>query len=166
MRTRRIKLPPQICAAVFAATLLLSCVQRFTPVSQVAAPSASVDAAKSSYNKIALPKMTRIDLVVMMSADGLTLSTSMGDVATGCAALGKGPTVQMVGSKFEFVALQVCARRIRDANPHLVTERQVRLAADADTRYDDVIRAMDALRGDTIGSLFPHVVFLVSRADR
>jgi biopolymer transport protein ExbD len=100
----------------------------------------------------ALPSL---DLTVVVTATTVRVAGSGGQLAPGCAATGdpRAPTILRDGH--EWAALAGCAARVHAAYPD---EREVRVSADPNVPYEDVIAAMDALRSDERGELFPDVL--------
>ena len=63
-------------------------------------------------------------------------------------------TVPLVGGQQDWLGLRSCASALRGWSPQ---SPRVDLSATADMPYDDVIHAMDALRGPVNAPLFPDV---------
>ena len=85
-----------------------------------------------------------------------------------------GPTVPRIaaapdestdGQKYDGPGLTACVRKLKtrletDA-PNLAAETQVMISANPNVPFQEVVRAMDALRKDDKGPLFPEAVFTV-----
>ena len=111
--------------------------------------------------ELEIGKLERISLRVDLIKQGFLVRVDAGIVAPGCKRVGAGVSVPKIGARYDFVGLQSCARKIRDANPKLAAEQKVIISADAGTTFQQVIATMDALRGDARGPLFPSVAFAV-----
>lgn len=94
-----------------------------------------------------------LDLTVVVSAATIRVAGSHGQLAPGCATTSEGAAT-IVRDGHEWDALRDCARRLHDTFPR---EDEVRLTADPLVPYEDTIAAMDALRGDDEGPLFPEI---------
>jgi biopolymer transport protein ExbD len=147
--------------------VLASVAITFTVVLAVKAPSARP-------HGIADDKKESLVLTVLVLRDGYFVKTTSASIAPGCegTCTGQscGATVPRVpaasdessdGSKFDASSLTTCARKVKDAferdAPELAPETQVMITADPNVPFQEVIRAMDALRSDARGPLFPDV---------
>ncbi|GAC1353378.1 MAG: hypothetical protein NVSMB47_05310 [Polyangiales bacterium] len=69
------------------------------------------------------------------------------------------------GQKYDAASLTKCVRTLKDRlevdAPLLAAETQVMISANPNVPFQEVVRAMDALRKDDKGDLFPEVVFTV-----
>ncbi|MFO0762223.1 MAG: biopolymer transporter ExbD [Byssovorax sp.] len=109
------------------------------------------------------PAKRALHLAARVTSEGVMLTTSSGPIATGCDTLGAGITVPARDGAQDTGALGRCARKIKSAHPDFAGEPQVTLSADPGVPYETVIAAMDALRADDQGALFPEVRFGVTR---
>jgi biopolymer transport protein ExbD len=100
-----------------------------------------------------------LNLSAWITAQGVSLKTSGGNIATGCQDAGTGITVPKVGQDYDLKSLTACAKRLKNANPAFKDETQVTLTASSNIEYKDVIDVMDALRSDPDEELFPDVHF-------
>ncbi|MFK7985584.1 MAG: ExbD/TolR family protein [Sandaracinaceae bacterium] len=91
-----------------------------------------------------------LQLSVTLTGDALVVATEHAYLAPGCRSDAPefGPTIQ--GHDFE--ALADCLEQIHQSYPD---EQEVVMSAAPGVRYEQLIRAMDAARGD--GSRFPRV---------
>jgi hypothetical protein len=134
------------------------------PTVSIATAAPAPEPAPAPVEPLAeLPRVERLDLRVYLAAGGIAVRISAGNVAPGCTALGPGIAVPKRAAGHDFATLAMCARHLRDVNPHLVSERQVLLYSDTSSTYQDVISTIDALRSDSLGSLFPDVAFAVQK---
>jgi biopolymer transport protein ExbD len=108
-------------------------------------------------------KSEALNLTVLITAEGLSLKTSDGNVATGCNSYGAGITVPKVDGRHDYTELTRCARELKKKNERAASETQTTLTANPDIDYQTVIEVIDALRQDKDGPLFPDVAFGVAR---
>lgn len=108
-------------------------------------------------------KSKALNLTVLVTGDGISVKTSSGNIATGCNTIGSGVTVPMINGKHNFGELTRCARELKRQNERFAEETQVTLTANPDVEYQIVVTAIDALRKDKEGILFPDVHFGVAR---
>ncbi|MBI2390643.1 MAG: biopolymer transporter ExbD [Deltaproteobacteria bacterium] len=112
-----------------------------------------------------------LNLTVIVASDGYFIKGRAASIAEGCAGIGGGrPTVPRVpaaptesfdGRKYDVVGLQKCARRLKEEVPNAAAEQQVLVTANPNVPFQEITRAMDAVRRDEKGDLFPNVVFTV-----
>ena len=109
-----------------------------------------------------------LSLSVIIGADGYYVKGAAAGVGPGCSGIGAGVTVPRVtasaaesfdGRKFDPLALKRCARKLKDESSG--DERQVIVTANPNVPFAEVVRAMDALRSDERGALFPEVILAV-----
>jgi biopolymer transport protein ExbD len=100
-----------------------------------------------------------LNLTAVIVAQGVTLKTSGGSIATGCQDAGSGITVPKVGEEYDLKNLTACAKRLKESNPAYKDETQVTITASSNIEYRTVIDVMDALRSDGQEELFPDVHF-------
>jgi biopolymer transport protein ExbD len=98
------------------------------------------------------------ELTVILTHDGYIVKGHGGSIAPGCASVGSGVTIPLRDG-YDAGALTRCARRLKDEVAR--SQRQIMLGANPDVPAQEVIRAMDALRSDADGELFPDVVLVV-----
>ncbi len=108
-------------------------------------------------------KSKALNLVVLITAEGVSLKTSDGNVSTGCNSYGSGMAVPKVDGKNDYPELTRCARELKKKNERAALERMVTITANPDVDYQTVIETVDALRKDKDGELFPEIVFGVAR---
>lgn len=95
-----------------------------------------------------------LSLTVIVTEHTIRVAGAGGQLAAGCTTLSDGaPTIVRDGHEWD--ALRRCAGQLHTAFP---TEREVRLGADPLVPYEDTIAAMDALRQDESGPLFPEIL--------
>jgi hypothetical protein len=105
-----------------------------------------------------------LNLTALVTSDGIALKTSSGNIATGCQAIGAGITIpKKGGDNHDYLELKRCARELKKQNDRFAEETQVTITANPDVEYQIIINAMDALRNDKDGVLFPDVHFGVAR---
>ncbi len=118
-----------------------------------------------------------LNLTVLILEKGYYLKGRAASIAPGCTEPCTGncpPTVPRVqaapdestdGQMYDGLALQKCVRALKskletDA-PNLAAETQVMISANPNVPFQEIIRAMDAVRRDDQGVMFPEVVFTV-----
>jgi biopolymer transport protein TolR len=105
-----------------------------------------------------------LNLTTLITSDGISLKTSSGNIATGCANIGAGITVpRKSDGTHDYDELRRCGRELKKQNDRFAEETQVTITANPDVAYQIVIHTMDALRNDGEGALFPDVHFGVAR---
>jgi biopolymer transport protein ExbD len=104
-----------------------------------------------------------LNLSAWIVAEGVSLKTSGGNIATGCTDAGSGITVPKVNGEYDSRSLTACAKRLKNANPAFKEETQVTITANPGTEYKTVIDVLDALRSDGEEELFPDVHFGAAR---
>lgn len=105
-----------------------------------------------------------LNLTALITSEGISLKTSSGNIATGCAQLGSGVTVPKKPSgQHDYAELTRCARELKEQNERFAEETQVTITANPDTDYQIIVETMDALRRDAKDVLFPDVHFGVAR---
>jgi biopolymer transport protein ExbD len=105
-----------------------------------------------------------LNLVALITKDGISLKAKGGNVATGCDTLGEGVAVPKKGNgEHDFPELSRCVRALKEQNEKFADETQVTLTANPGVAYQVVIDTIDALRQDEDGVLFPDVRFGVAR---
>lgn len=93
--------------------------------------------------------------LVHLGHDGIHVFANGQRLATGCTAPGEGAvTVPLVGGQHDWLGLRTCATALRVPSEQ---PQRVDLSATADMPYDEVIHAMDALRGPVSAPLFSDV---------
>ncbi len=95
-----------------------------------------------------------LELTVLVTDATIHVAGSGGRLAPGCETLG-GTTPTILRDGHEWEALRACAARVHAAYPD---EREVRLGADPLVPYEDVVRAMDAMRSEGQAPLFPEIL--------
>lgn len=102
-------------------------------------------------------------LSALVTRDGIALIAGGSHIAPGCEGTGAGVTIPKQGGAHDLSALTECARKIKGSHAEYEAEDSVTITASADVDYQDVVGAMDALRADPAGPLFPKVTFGVGR---
>jgi biopolymer transport protein TolR len=97
------------------------------------------------------PEAGALRLSVTLADPGIVVAGSNGVVAPGCDAVGPGG-VTVPGR--DWSSLRACLRRIKDRHPG---ERELILSADPTVPYEELVRAMDTVRADARGELFPEL---------
>ncbi len=120
------------------------------------APSAGGGATSQRRSKA-------LNLSAWITAEGIALKTSGGNIATGCATVGPGTTVPKNGNDYDFIELTRCARELKTQNERFQDETQVTITANPGVEYQVIINVIDAMRKDATGSLFPDIRFGVAR---
>ena len=97
-----------------------------------------------------------LDLNVILTDQGITVAGSGGQLAPGCEATGTpgAPTIPRLAAAYDFTALTACVARVKDAYPD---EVEVTIGAEPTVAYQDVIRALDAVRNRGSRPLFTDV---------
>jgi len=109
------------------------------------------------------PSQKSLNLSAWVTAQGISLKTSTGSIATGCNDVGSGITVPKKGDGYDFPSLTDCAKKLKNARPDFKDETQVTITANPGIDVGTVIQTMDALRNDGNEELFPEVHFGVAR---
>ena len=105
-----------------------------------------------------------LNLVALITKDGISLKAKGGNVAAGCETLGEGVAVPRRGNaEHDYKELSRCARALKQQNEKFADETQVTITGNPDVDYQVVIETIDALREDKDGPLFPDVRFGVAR---
>ncbi len=104
-----------------------------------------------------------LNLVALITNEGISLKATGGNIATGCASAGEGVAVPKSGSSHDFEELSRCVRALKNQNDKFADETQVTITANPNVEYQVVIDTIDALRQDKDGPLFPDVRFGVAR---
>jgi biopolymer transport protein TolR len=105
-----------------------------------------------------------LNLVAIITAEGIGLKARGGNVSTGCASIGEGVAVpKREDGEHDFKELTRCARALKEENEKFAEETQVTITANPDIATQIVISVIDALRNDDKGQLFPDVRFGVAR---
>lgn len=105
-----------------------------------------------------------LNLALLVTHKGVGFKTSGGNIATGCDGPGESVTVPKSPEQpYDWAAVKACARKLKSASPDFAEEDQVTITASRDVEYRFVMDAIDALRADTQGELFPDVHFGAAR---
>lgn len=133
--------------------------------------SLMADAPKQGKGGVAKIQEESLNLTVIIASDGYFIKGRAASIAEGCQGIGGGkPTVPRIpaqqsesfdGKKYDVVALQKCARKLKEEVPNAEAEQQVMVTANPNVPFQEIIRVMDAVRKDEKGELFPNVVFTV-----
>ena len=116
-----------------------------------------------------------VPLVVHLGTDGLHVFANGQRLASGCAAPGAdGATIPLVAGTYDWLALRGCAASVAaglgpaaaTGQPGQARPHAVMLSAVPDATYDDVVHAMDALRGTPSMPLFDDVRWVAAGAGR
>jgi hypothetical protein len=98
------------------------------------------------------PSRDRVTIHLQPTAIALRLGPD--DVGRDCKEGAPGPAIAMKDGDYDFAELGRCLERLKAAHPELGSK--ARVVADPSTKYEAVIKAMDAARGDG-GVLFPDI---------
>ncbi len=116
------------------------------------------------------PAEESLNLTVIIASDGYVIKGKGASIAPGCEGVGSGITLPRVsapatesfdGKRYDQAGLKKCARRLKEQVPNADVEKQVMITANPNVPFQEIIKAMDALRSDEKGELFPQVVFTV-----
>jgi biopolymer transport protein TolR len=109
-------------------------------------------------------KSNALNLTILVVNDGFSLKASGGNVAPGCQGVGSGIAIPKVSGRYDYKALNECAKRLKDSNPDFADERQVTISPNPATPYSDLVNVIDAVRETQGGAtLFDDVKFGVVR---
>jgi biopolymer transport protein TolR len=103
-------------------------------------------------------RTSTLNLSVTITENGIIVSGSGGKLAPGCGGTATGRVITVARNtdrSYQWPDLTRCAARVHQQFPD---ETQVILSADPAIEYENIIRAMDALRGDGSDVLFPDVM--------
>jgi len=103
--------------------------------------------------------------LVHLAADGIHVFAGEQRMAPGCAAPGDGGevTVPRVGGGQDWLGLRSCSVVLSQRRP---SDARVDLSASADAPYEDIIHAMDALRGPAGSPHFTDVRWVAPQTAR
>lgn len=104
-----------------------------------------------------------LNLSAFITAQGISLKTSGGNIAPGCEGVGSGITVPMANNVYDYSAVTACAKKLKNARPEFKEETQVTITASPGIEFQTIVSTMDALRRDGEEELFPTVFFGVAR---
>lgn len=105
-----------------------------------------------------------LNLSVIVVRDGMSVKTSFGNIATGCAGIGSGLAFPRGPAGLDLAGLQACATALRQRDPRFAGEQQATLTANPDVPLGEIVSVMDALRTEPSGrAAFPDIVFAVPR---
>ena len=119
-----------------------------------------------------------LNLTVLILTDGYYVKGRAASIAPGCQSActasckatvprinASDPSDSSDGQVYDGVGLTKCVRTLKDKleqdAPQLAAETQVMISANPNVPFQEIVRAMDALRKDDKGDLFPEVVFTV-----
>jgi biopolymer transport protein ExbD len=120
---------------------------------------ASVDTTAAPINGRIASTVPTLRMTVLITDQGYSVKTADGNLAAGCESLGVGLSVPKSGDGWDTEGLTACARRVKAAHPELAGDDHVTVSASPGIAYATVLGAMDALREDRAGKLFPEVAF-------
>src|SRR5581483_2742791 len=110
------------------------------------------------------PGVRALNLAVVVAPGGLSVKTSSGNVAPGCAGPGPGVTLPRGPGGLDLAGLRACAAFLRAQDPQFAEETQAGLRAEPDVPFGEVVAVMDALRVEPSGREgFPDIHFGVTR---
>jgi len=153
--------------------VLASITVSFTVTLDADAPKGGARGVKAATQEESL------NLTVLILQDGYFVKGRAASIASGCTSActtgNCGPTVPRVnagdpsessdGKVYDGAGLTKCVRTLKDRleqdAPALAAETQVMISANPNVPFQEIVRAMDALRKDDKGDLFPEVVFTV-----
>ena len=127
--------------------------------------------------KSGAPTEESLSLTVLILDQGYYVKGRSASIAVGCTStcqgncgatvprIPAGPDESADGKKYDAAGLTECVRKLHtqlenDA-PTLAAEKQVMITANPNVPFQEVVRAMDALRKDDKGDLYTDVVFTV-----
>jgi len=131
--------------------VLASLTVGFTTSSEIVAPR--------SPHGIPSEQHETLTLTVIIASDGYYVKAGGGSVAPAITRVPGSSSVD--GLVYDAAALTRCVRRLK--NEIGSKERQVLVTANPNVPAQEIVRAMDALRRDAEGELFPDVVLSVVR---
>jgi biopolymer transport protein ExbD len=105
-----------------------------------------------------------LNLTVLIVNEGFSIKASGGNVAPGCDGIGTGIAIPQAKGTYDYDALSLCARKLKQSSSDFADETQVYISANPGTDYQTVISTIDALRSTREGDpLFTDVNFKVPR---
>ena len=120
-----------------------------------------VEAALPEYRKGGIGKRgadsESLNLNVTVTRAGLIVSGSGGKLARGCTTTAPGRVITVpaaMNGEHDWNGLTNCVKRVKE---QFADETRVTLSADPEVPYEDLVAAMDAVRGDE-SELFPDVL--------
>jgi len=120
-----------------------------------------VEAALPEYRKGGIGKRgadnESLNLNVTVTRAGLIVSGSGGKLARGCTTTAPGRVITVpaaMNGEHDWNGLTNCVKRVKE---QFSDETRVTLSADPEVPYEDLVAAMDAVRGDE-SELFPDVL--------
>lgn len=109
-------------------------------------------------------KSEALNLTILVVNEGFSLKASGGNIAPGCTGLGAGLAIPRTNGRYDYKALNDCARRLKGSNPEFSDENQVTVSPNPATPYVDIVAVIDAVRQTPQGDvLFDDVKFGVVR---
>lgn len=107
------------------------------------------------------PEDTSLGLAVVVGTDGYWIKARGGSLGTGCKVGASGVTIPRLsgaagagdggGRAFDADGLRRCLRTIKDGYAAAGSERQVLVTAGPNVPFQEIVRVMDAVRGDEAG---------------
>jgi biopolymer transport protein TolR len=94
---------------------------------------------------------TALRLTALVTAEGVSLKTSAGNLAPGCGGLGPGLAVATRDGRQNLTEISRCARALKDSSPNFGDETQVTLSADPGVDTQTLVEVIDSLRADERG---------------
>ncbi len=120
-----------------------------------------LNAALPEYRQGGIGKRAAADealnLNVTVTREGVIVSGSGGKLARGCMTTAPGKVITVpaaMNGEHDWKALTTCVKRVKE---QFEDETRVTLSADPEVPYEDLIAAMDAVRGND-SELFPEVL--------
>jgi biopolymer transport protein TolR len=120
-----------------------------------------VEAALPEYRKGGIGKRASeteaLNLNVTVTRAGVIVSGSGGKLARGCATTAPGKVITVpadMNGEHDWTGLTNCVQRVKE---QFEDETRVTLSADPEVPYEDLVAAMDAVRGNE-NDLFPDVL--------
>ena len=105
-----------------------------------------------------------LNLTVLVANEGFSLKAAGGNVAPGCEGIGAGVSIPKKDGKYDYVALNRCATKLKRSNPDFADETQVSISANFGVPYQTIIAVIDSLQRTKDGDLlFDNVQFGVLR---
>lgn len=109
-------------------------------------------------------KSEALNLTILIVNEGFSLKAAGGNVAPGCATVGSGLAIPRENGRYDYKALNACARKLKGSNPEFADENQVTISPNPATPFSDIVSVIDAVRQTPEGDLlFDDVKFGVVR---
>lgn len=121
-----------------------------------------VEASLPQYSRGGVGKRSTdepaLNLNVTVTRAGAIVAGAGGKLAPGCSTTAPGKVITVASQangEQDWVGVNACVAKVKQEYPD---ETRVTISADPEVPYQDVIAAMDAVRGTTDNELFPDVL--------